>query len=807
MTSEPAQCLSHYLLLEKIGEGGMGVVWKAQDTVLHRIVAIKVLPADTALDERRRRMFLEEARLASSVSDARVAQVYELGRQGSLDFIVMEYVEGQPLSQILHGRPLPSEKVASLGEQVARALSRTHRKGLLHRDLKPANILVTPEGEVKVVDFGLASLYSQSDSSLSTQPEDPPTPGSAKSGSDRHGLAGTLAYMSPEQVKGITLDPRSDVFSLGAVLYEMTTGQRPFSGANRGETLREVLRANPVPVHERVPKVPLDLDRIIAKALARQREERYQTMEDLAVDLKRLGRELESGLSHSYDAVAVPWARTRRRRLLAGIGAAFLLSIVGAWLAGFWPSLPRQPMPVSGSTILIVPLEVRGQLEDAKYMGRTFAEVLATNLAPARNLKILPVPAKGLDEHSDLLAPSRSARAVGAGRLLTGSLTRRGKAIEASLNLVDTVESRILWGVQKGASEDQLTDLTSTLARVLGEQLGADFPRLYDVPEENPGGVELAASPWTTEALEAFRRSDWTAFLQATRKLVVAFPNEPDAYALHSDALMKTYENRPTPANRKALEDAIASLCRVDLNHYYCLSKPAYLLGRDGDSRGAIRRLSELLLRKDLAPAARSYVLGLRGQAERIAGDTDAALGDLEEAVRISPMRAGLLWKLGETLRSVGRYEEALLRIRQAAAVNPSNPVIQSTMGLTLANLDRAEEGLKPSAKACELSHSQPLCAGYAIALQRAGRTQQAAEVYRLAAALTEDSDGMYNLACYMALTGDRSEAIRLLRRAVDLGDVDSYIERDPDLATLRGDPGFDAIVAEVSGRLRPRRP
>jgi Flp pilus assembly protein TadD/predicted Ser/Thr protein kinase/TolB-like protein len=806
MTSEPAQTLSHYHLLEKIGEGGMGVVWKAQDTVLDRIVAIKVLPADTARDERRRRMFLEEARLASSVSDARIAQVYELGRQGSLDFIVMEYVDGKPLSQILHGRPLPPEKVASLGEQVARALSRTHRKGLLHRDLKPANILVTPEGEVKVVDFGLASLYSQSDSSLSTEPEDPPTPSSAKS--DRHGLAGTLAYMSPEQVKGITLDPRSDVFSLGAVLYEMTTGQRPFSGATRGDTLREVLRAHPVPVHELVPKVPLDLDRIIAKALAPQREERYQTMEDLAVDLKRLGRELESGLSHSYDAIVEPWARARRRRVLAGIAIGFLLfAIGGSWLAGFWRKFFEAPIPVSASTILIVPLEVRGQIEDAEYMGRTFAEVLATNLAPARNIKILPVPAKGIDAHSDLLAPSRSARAVGAGRLLTGSLTRHGKSIEAGLNLVDTMESRILWGVQKDATEEQLTDLTSTLSRALGEQLGADFPKLYDVPEENPGGVELAASPWTAEALVAFRRNDWKGFLQATQKLVAEFPKEPDAYALNADALMKTFESRPTPENRKALEGAIVSLCRVDPNHYYCLSKPAYLMGREGDSRGAVSRLSEILRRQDLAPAARSYVLGLRGQAQRIAGDTDAALADLEEAVRISPMRAGLLWKLGETLRSVGRYEEALLRIRQAAAVNPSNPIIQSTLGLTLANLDRAEEGLKPSARACELSHSQPLCAGYAIALQRAGHTQQAEEVYRSTLALTEDSDGMYNLACYMALTGNRSEAIRLLRRAVDLGDVDSYIARDPDLATLRGDPGFDAIVAEVSGRLQLRKP
>jgi Flp pilus assembly protein TadD len=440
-------------------------------------------------------------------------------------------------------------------------------------------------------------------------------------------------------------------------------------------------------------------------------------------------------------------------------------------------------------------------------MGRTFAEVLATNLAPARNIKILPVPAKGIDAHSDLLAPSRSARAVGAGRLLTGSLTRHGKSIEAGLNLVDTMESRILWGVQKDATEEQLTDLTSTLSRALGEQLGADFPKLYDVPEENPGGVELAASPWTAEALVAFRRNDWKGFLQATQKLVAEFPKEPDAYALNADALMKTFESRPTPENRKALEGAIVSLCRVDPNHYYCLSKPAYLMGREGDSRGAVSRLSEILRRQDLAPAARSYVLGLRGQAQRIAGDTDAALADLEEAVRISPMRAGLLWKLGETLRSVGRYEEALLRIRQAAAVNPSNPIIQSTLGLTLANLDRAEEGLKPSARACELSHSQPLCAGYAIALQRAGHTQQAEEVYRSTLALTEDSDGMYNLACYMALTGNRSEAIRLLRRAVDLGDVDSYIARDPDLATLRGDPGFDAIVAEVSGRLQLRKP
>src|SRR5262245_18253585 len=156
--------LSHYRLVERIGEGGMGVVWKAEDTVLHRTVAIKVLPADLALDEERRRMFLDEARLAASVAHGNIVQVHELGREGDLDFIVMEYVEGQPLNKLLHGRPLVADKVADWVLQVAQGLARAHRKGLIHRDLKPANLLVTPEGEVKIVDFGLATLFSRPDS-------------------------------------------------------------------------------------------------------------------------------------------------------------------------------------------------------------------------------------------------------------------------------------------------------------------------------------------------------------------------------------------------------------------------------------------------------------------------------------------------------------------------------------------------------------------------------------------------------------------------------------------------------------------
>ena len=291
MSDTSDQELSHYRLLEKIGEGGMGVVWKAKDKVLGRTVAIKVLPPDISRDEGRRRMFLREAQLASSISHAHIVQVYEFARDKDLDFIVMEYVEGVPLSRHLQGRPLPADKVAQIGLQATQALSRAHRSSLLHRDLKPANLLITEHGDVKIVDFGLAALFSTDATEVGAGDVTHTAIGIPVSSPGQPSLSGTIPYMSPEQARGDELDPRSDIFSMGSVLYEMTTGQRPFNGATSAELLQELLQGVFVPPHKIVPKLPLELDRIIRKALSPRRAERYQTMDDLAVDLKRFGRD------------------------------------------------------------------------------------------------------------------------------------------------------------------------------------------------------------------------------------------------------------------------------------------------------------------------------------------------------------------------------------------------------------------------------------------------------------------------------------------------------------------------------------
>ncbi|MBZ0266545.1 protein kinase, partial [bacterium] len=780
MRVQPGQTLSHYRLIEKIGEGGMGVVWSAEDTVLQRIVAIKVLPPEVALEEERRRLFLQEARLAASVSHSHIVQVHELARQGDLDFIVMEYIEGSSLRKMLHGRPLPPDRIAELGMQVAEALAKAHDKGLIHRDLKPGNILVTPDGEAKLVDFGLAALVAEgsstADSLLSTLTLE------RESGRSTS-IRGTLPYMSPEQLRGEALDSRTDVFSLGAVLYEMCAGQRPFMGSSSTDLVREILRCKPIPVHELVPKIPIELQRITEKALERRPSDRYQHMEDVAIDLKRLSKQLDSGVSPSYSDLH----RIAPRRP-SWLGRPYWLALpillATAWL--LFRDRPSIPPHGEASTVLVLPMEVLEAGENSEHLGRAFSEAIAINLTQDTSVGVLPVGET--PQHGGGLTARARALEEHAAWVVTGSLERTQDSLRVVVNLIDVAHNRLRWGARRTVVAPDVAGVAASLARELQRQLGEEPAKLYDFVLYL-GTPEMAADPLWGEALGGLMREDRDVHLAATKRLVAAFPDSPEALALRACSLFYTSSE---PGKMQELDEVMETLERLDPNEPTPECIRIELLRQAGRYEEVLERASRLIDRRDLTPAARAWPLRNRAGAMQALGRLDAAIEDAETAIRLDPANYYNALVLSFIHQNAGNPEKALLFARQALALNPA-PAPYARVADLLGRADRDRESLPYWDKSCQLQPSMVACAGYAIALFRSGEQGEAERVATEAVAQEETLNGMYRLARYNALASHAEEAVDLLERAVQRGVPAEAVAGDDSFVSLRGNPAFDA--------------
>jgi eukaryotic-like serine/threonine-protein kinase len=679
----PELKLSRYEIVEKLGEGGMGVVYKARDTRLHRLVAIKVLPRDRA-DEQRAR-FLREARAASALNHPSIVTLHDIESEDGTDFLVMEYVEGRPLSEIIPGGGLPLRHALDYAAQVADALAAAHEAGIVHRDLKPANIMVTAEDRVKVLDFGLAKQTALAGAAR----------GAAGEPLTSEGLVlGTVSYMSPEQAMGQPLDHRSDIFSLGVTLYEMLAGVCPFRGDNLGAFVYEVFNTEPAPLIGSFSEVPASLERIVARALQRRPEDRYRSMAALAQDLRAVPISAAAAAEVSRRPADIGEART---------GELSLHEVAGHRIAEPG-ALTSPPEPGSERTSLaVLPFQSLSDDKDDMYMATGIALEIASALSGVPDLRIASHLAsfRFQGPHIDL---PEVARTLKIRFVLTGSLQRSAHRVRVLARLTDVAAGTQIWSRKFDRRlEDLLTvqeEIASAIVSATGGQLirAASAYASYAAPENLDawGLLRKAYHFWNFN----FSPEGLDEALSLLRRAVTIDPRYAVAHAFLGMYLVERVIHGFTPRKE---EERLEARAAVELALELAPRDPSVL-----ENVGlvllhcALWERSVAALRRSVQIAPFGLVswgyLGLSlgwGGDNADVEESKKILGRLIEATPDHPSLPYWLYFLSGAFARQGRFEETAELAHRTLELHPYFFIARTAYANALGALGRLEEGLE----------------------------------------------------------------------------------------------------------------